>query len=123
MIAGLGAIIIAVQNASENLLVASGRTHTILVANIIRLCTVVPATFLGYFLYGFYGFLWFNLAATIPLLVYFFWQQNKYGLLDLSIELRRLFVALIVFLLCLAASQLLLKFLPAGWLHLGSKRH
>jgi lipopolysaccharide exporter len=123
MITGLGAVIIAVQNASENLLVASGRTHIVLVANVIRLCTVIPAALLGYFLYGFYGFLSFSAAATIPLLVYFFWQQKRFGLLDLASELRRLLVALLVFLVCLAASHLLLKVLPAGWLHLGLTRH
>lgn len=123
MITGLGAIVIASQNASENLLVASGRNHIVLVANVIRLCTVVPATFLGYFLYGFYGFLWFNLAATIPLLVYFFWEQKKYGLLNLASELQRLFFALLVFALCLGASHLLLRMIPVGWLHLGIKGH
>jgi O-antigen/teichoic acid export membrane protein len=123
MITGLGAIIIASQNASENLLVASGRNHIVLVANVIRLCTVVPATFLGYFLYGFYGFLWFNLAATIPLLVYFFWEQKKHGLLNLASELQRLFAALLVFALCLGASHLLLRLLPGRWLHLGIKGH
>jgi O-antigen/teichoic acid export membrane protein len=123
MILGLGAIITAFQNASENLLVASGRTHAVLVANVIRLCSIVPATFIGYYLFGFYGFLWFNLAATIPLLIYFYSEQKRFGLLRLTNELRLLCAALLVFLLCLAASHLLLALLPAGWLHLGRKRH
>jgi O-antigen/teichoic acid export membrane protein len=123
MILGLGGIIIAVQNASENLLVASGRTHMVLVANIIRLCSVIPATFLGYYLFGFYGFLWFNFAATIPLLLYFYSEQRRLELLNLTEELKRLGAALAVFLLCLAVSHLLMALVPANWLHLGLKKH
>jgi len=123
MILGLGAVITAFQSTSENLLVASGRTHIVLVANVIRLCSVIPATFFGYYLFGFYGFLWFNLAATIPLLMYFYYEQRKFNLLNLKKEVSLLGTALLVFLLCLAASHLLLASIPPGWLHLGLKKH
>jgi lipopolysaccharide exporter len=123
MIMGLGAVIVAFQNASETVLVAYGRTHIVLVANVIRLCSVIPATFLGYYFFGFYGFLWFNFAATIPLLVYLYGEQRRFRFLDLRNELSRLGAAFGVFLVCLAASHLLLAYVPAGWLHLGLKRH
>jgi O-antigen/teichoic acid export membrane protein len=123
MILGLGAVITAFQSTSENLLVASGRTHIVLVANVIRLCSVIPATFFGYYLFGFYGFLWFNLAATIPLLMYFYYEQRKFNLLNLKQELSLLGTALLVFLICLAASHLLLASIAPGWLHLGLKKH
>ncbi len=123
MVLALGAVIFAFQNASENVLVASGRTHAVLVANVIRLCSIIPASFLGYYLYGFDGFLWFNLAATIPLMVYFFCEQKKFGLLNLTNEMQRLGAALCVFLVSLALSHLFLAWVPAGWLHLGPKRH
>jgi len=121
MILGLGSIVVSSQNASENLLVAYGRTHTVLVANVIRLCSIVPATLLGYYFFGFDGFLWFNLAGTLPLLIYFFHTQSKYHLLDLKNELGRLGAGIAVFFICLAASHLLLHFIPAAWLHLGLK--
>jgi lipopolysaccharide exporter len=123
MITGLAAIIVAFQYASENLLVASGRSYIVLLSNAIRLCTVIPASLLGYYFFGFYGFLWFNLAATIPLLMYFYWEQKRSGLLDLASELRRMGEVLVIFLLCLGASHLVLKFFPEGWMHLGLKRH
>ena len=123
MILGLGAIVFAFQNASENLLMAAGRTSVVLQGNLIRLGSIVPATLLGYLLFGFYGFLWFNLAATLPLMLYFFWLQRKMGLFDLADESKRLGAAVLVFLLALAASHLLLALIPAGWLHLGLKRH
>jgi lipopolysaccharide exporter len=112
LILGLGAVISAFQNASENLLVASGRTHVVLIANCIRLASVVPATFIGFYLFGFYGFLWFNFLATIPLLVYFFAQQRKQQLLDLGYELRHLCIAFLIFVVCFALSQLLLRLFP-----------
>jgi lipopolysaccharide exporter len=123
MVLGLGSVVTAFQNASENLLVASGRTHTVLVANIIRVCSLIPATLIGYFLFGFTGFLWFSLGATVPVLIYYFRDQKKSGLLSLKDEFLLLLVALLVFFVCLAASQLLMKFVPADWLHLRLKRH
>jgi lipopolysaccharide exporter len=123
MILALGAIVIAFQNASENLLVASGRNHVVFLANVIRLCTIIPASLLGYYIFGFYGFLWFNLAATIPVLLYYFFEQKRLKLLMLRSELKLLALALFVFLLSLATSHLLLALLPAGWLHLGIHRH
>jgi O-antigen/teichoic acid export membrane protein len=123
MITGLGAILVAFQYASENLLVASGRSYVVLLSNIIRVCTIIPASLLGYYFFGLYGFLWFNVAAMIPLLIYFFWEQKRSGLLDLASELKRMGETLAVFLLCLGASQLVLKLFPEGWLHLGLKRH
>jgi lipopolysaccharide exporter len=123
MITGLAAILVAFQYASENVLVASGRSYVVLLSNVIRVCTIIPASLLGYYFFGLFGFLWFNLAAMIPLLTYFFWEQKKAGLLNLTSELKRMGEALAIFLLCLGASQLILKLLPEGWLHLGLKRH
>jgi lipopolysaccharide exporter len=121
MIMGLGGIILAFQNASENLLVASGRNYVVLVANIVRLCTIIPGTLLGYYLFGFYGFLWFNLAATVAVLLYFVYEQKKAGFLNLMEESRRLGAALVVFVVSLALGHLILRWIPAGWLHLGLK--
>jgi len=121
-ILGLGAIVAAFHHASENLLVASGRTHVVLVANIIRLCTIIPAALLGYYFFGFYGFLWFNLAAAVPLLAFYYYEQNKMDLLDLWDESKRFCIAMLAFLICFAASHLILNFIPLGWRHLGLKR-
>jgi O-antigen/teichoic acid export membrane protein len=123
MVLALGSIILAFQNASENLLVASGRTHTVLVANVIRVCSLIPVTLIGYFLFGFAGFLWFTLIATIPVLGYYYWQQKKFDLLSWKEELMLLVVALLVFVISLTASHLLIKFVPADSLHLRLRRN
>jgi O-antigen/teichoic acid export membrane protein len=120
---GLGAIMSAFQASSENLLVASGRTHMVLLGNVVRLFTVIPASILGYYLFGFYGFLWFGQASTVILVIYFFRQQRRYGLLDLSKELRLLGLAALVFVVCFSVGHLLLAFIPADSLHLLFRRH
>jgi O-antigen/teichoic acid export membrane protein len=123
MVLGLGSIVAAFQNASENLLVASGRTHTVLVANVIRVCSLIPITLLGYYLFGFNGFLWFTLLATVPVLTYYHQQQSKLGLVSWRDELTLLAIALLVFLLCFTSSHLLMRFVPAASLHLRLRRH
>ena len=123
MILALGAIILAFQNASENLLVASGRSYVVLMANIVRLCTIIPATLIGYYLFGFYGFLWFNLAAAVAVLVFFVREQKKAGFWNLAEEARRFGAALLVFFVSLALSHLILRLIPEGWLHLRLRNH
>jgi len=123
MITGLAAIVIAFQNTSENLLVAFGRTHMVLAANVFRLFTIIPASLLGYYWFGFQGFLWFNLLAQFPLVCYFFLAQHRDGLLDLPDELKRFGTGLAVFFASFAAGHLLLAAIPQTWLHIGLKRH
>jgi O-antigen/teichoic acid export membrane protein len=119
---GLGTVMGAFQNSSENVLVASGRTHMVLVANVVRIFSVIPASILGYYLFGFYGFLWFGQAATVILVIYFFRQQRRYDLLDLSKELRLMGLAALVFAICFSVSHLLLALIPADALHLRLRR-
>ena len=122
MVLGLGSVITAFQNASENLLVAAGRTHTLLVANVIRVCSLIPVTLLGYFLFGFTGFLWFTLLASVPVLAYYYQQQRRLGLVNWHYELKLLVIAVTVFLICLAASHTLMSLVPADALHLRLRR-
>lgn len=123
MVLGLVSVVASFEHPSENLLVASGRTHAVLVANLVRVVTVPVTTLLGYHLFGFSGFLWGGLGATLIVLLYFYWEQRRSQLLDTRIELNRIGLALCTFLLCLAVSQLLLKLLPAGLLQHALRQH
>ena len=63
----------------------------VLLSNVIRvLHNYHLPPLLGYYFFGLYGFLWFNLAATIPLLMYFYWEQKRSGLLNVGTELKRM---------------------------------
>lgn len=119
MILSLSALIIAFQNASENLLLAAGLTHTTLIANVVRFFSIIPATLIGCYFFGLYGFLWFNLAANIILMIYLYVVQRKHNLLNLANEFTRLGLAMTVFMVSLAASHVLLALMPGGWLHRG----
>ena len=120
---GLGAVIAAFQNPSENLLVASGRAHVVLGANIVRIASLIPAVILGYHFFGFQGFIWCTMAAAVPPLLYFYWEQWRNHLLNPIRELAGLGVCAAVFLICLGLSHVLLGIMPAGWLHLGFGHH
>jgi O-antigen/teichoic acid export membrane protein len=119
----LGAIIAAFQNASENLLVASGQSRVVLGANIIRIVSLIPAVVLGYHFFGFEGFLWCTMAAALPPLLYFYWEQWRASLLQPLRELAGLGLCTVVFLACLGLSQVLLRIVPPNWLHLGLGHH
>jgi O-antigen/teichoic acid export membrane protein len=118
MVLALGALLSAFLNASENMMVASGKNHFVFAGNAIWLISVIPASLIGYYTFGFEGFLWFNLAARLPSLCYFYYEQGRYGLLDLRAEIRMLLLALGVFFICLLLSHILLAVMPAGLLHL-----
>jgi lipopolysaccharide exporter len=117
MVLGFGALMGSFQGTSENLLVASGRTHVVLVANILRVVTIAPVTLLGWYLFGFPGFVWASVVSGLPVLIYFYREQRKDGLLDHRAELRRFGWALLVFAVCFALSRGLLLFIPPDFLH------
>jgi lipopolysaccharide exporter len=121
MVLGLGMVVSAFFNASENVLVAAGLTHAVLVGNALTLAALVPASLLGYHFFGLKGFLWFNLAATFVPLFYVYHQQHKLKLLKTRIELRWMATAFGVFLLCLLLSHIFLAVVPQSWLHLHLK--
>jgi lipopolysaccharide exporter len=122
MVLGLGTLVSAFFNVSENVLVAAGLTHAVLMGNAVTLAALVPASLLGYYFYGLKGFLWFNLAATVAPLIYLYYQQHRLHLLNLRTELRRMALGLSVFLVCLALSHLFLALIPESWLHLHLKQ-
>lgn len=119
----LGAIIAAFQNASENLLVASGLSRVVLGANIVRLVSLIPAVVLGYHFFGFEGFLWCSTAAALPPLLYDYWEQWRNRLLEPLRELAGFGLCIVVFLTSLGLSHVLLGIVPPSWLHLGLGHH
>jgi O-antigen/teichoic acid export membrane protein len=118
MVLGLGAMVSAFFNASENVLVAAGMTHAVLVGNALLLGSLVPASLLGYYFYGLKGFLWFNLGAALIPLAYAYSMQHRLKLLKPRVELQWMAAALGVFLICLLLSHIFLAVVPHSWLHL-----
>jgi O-antigen/teichoic acid export membrane protein len=121
-IQSIGAVISAFLNASENVLVASGKTNMVLRGNIFRVCTVIPSTVLGFYVFGLAGFLWFGVAAALPLLGYFYYEQSQCGLLNLRRESALLGWALIAFACAYLVSHVLMNAVPPDLIHATLKR-
>lgn len=116
MAMGIGGIFAAMQNSSENLLVAAGHTRAVLAGNIIRLVAMAPLTLLGYYWFGFKGFIWFGLLANLPILAYFYRLQHRSALLDLKFEGKRFVSAALVFAVCFAISALIAPHIPSDFI-------
>lgn len=112
MAMSIGAFITGFQSTSENVLVASGRTRVVLVANMVRLVVLAPFTLAGYYFFGFQGFLWFGLLGGLLVLLYYYREQRRAGLLDLRAEFRRGAWGAAVFALCLICSSLVVEHIP-----------
>jgi hypothetical protein len=84
------------------------------VANLVRVAIIPVSTLAGYWLYGFNGFLWANVLANLVVLVYFYAEQRREGLLDARSEWVRAGWASGMFVACAALSALLLRFVPLG---------
>lgn len=83
-------MILPFASTSEDLLVASGRTHIQLIGNIIRLCYLIPAVFAGYHFFGFKGFVFFAMLEMLPSALYYTWVQHRQGLIIFRYEGMRL---------------------------------
>jgi lipopolysaccharide exporter len=123
LVLGLATVLAGFEHPAENLLVAAGRTHVVLMANVIRVVVLPISTLLGYYFFGFYGFLWGTLAAPVAVTWYCFWEQERQGLLVRKAEVERLVEAAGVFLVCYLVSRVWVHFVPPGLLQHALKRH
>jgi lipopolysaccharide exporter len=101
---------LAFTAAAEDLLIATGDSHIILVANLLRGAWMGAATFLGYYFFGFTGFVYGVSLTNLPALVYYLRLQHTKKLLVLRYEMYKLVfactIALAFYALGLLASAL-----------------
>jgi lipopolysaccharide exporter len=98
-------IIISLAAPAEDLLVASGKTHVVLVGNILRACWVVPGCLLGYYLFGFQGFLVAAMLETLPALIYLWYLQYRDGMMIVKYEWIKLALVVGIFSMSFVVSQ------------------
>lgn len=103
----LRSIILTFASTSEDLLVASGRAHIQLIGNVIRLCYLVPAVFIGYHFFGFKGFIYFAMLEMLPTALYYTWVQSRQGLIVFRNEGLRLGFVIAVAVLSFGACEML----------------
>jgi lipopolysaccharide exporter len=79
-------IISSLLIAAEQFLLATGASRVIAVNTALRLCWVVPACLLGYYFYGFSGFLYAGMLEPLLPLIYVWSLQYKQGMLIVRYE-------------------------------------
>lgn len=75
---------------AEAVLTATGQVRVQLMANIIRVVWIVPASLIGFHLYGFAGFIVLSCMDAFPATAYVLYQQAKSELLIVRYEILRL---------------------------------
>lgn len=95
----LRAGIIAFSSPAEDLLVAVGEYGVILIGSILRTAWMITASLIGYYYFGFYGFIYGIAANPLPALLYYWWRQRQHNMLILRYELVKLGLFIAVALL------------------------
>jgi lipopolysaccharide exporter len=86
----LRAALLSLACPSEDLLIAAGELQVTLVGNVLRAIWTVVGSLIGYYCFGFIGFIYgMALSGLLPL-IYCYWLQNRKGFLILKYELYKI---------------------------------
>ena len=77
----LRAVFLALASPSEDLLIASGMYKVILHGNVLRALGMATASLLGYYFFGFLGFVYGTALSGLPPLIYYLWLQKQKDML------------------------------------------
>lgn len=81
------AVLMAIASPAEDMLVATGESHIVLIGNIYRAVWMICASILGYYVFGFMGFVYGVSFSGLPPLAYYLRLQRKKGMLIAKYEL------------------------------------
>jgi O-antigen/teichoic acid export membrane protein len=84
------AALLSLASPAEELLIAAGTWHVILVGNVVRAISLISASLIGYHFFGFMGFTYGAALSGLPPLIYYLWLQEQKGMLIAKYELYRL---------------------------------
>jgi lipopolysaccharide exporter len=108
----LRAVLLALASPAEDMLMAAGFIHVMLVGNIFRAVWLFVASLGGYALFGFTGFVYGAALSGLPPLAYYLWVQHAKGFLITKYELYKVAFACVVAVVAYFSSALLLELLP-----------
>jgi O-antigen/teichoic acid export membrane protein len=100
----LKASLLALASPAEDLLIATGEYQIILHGNVFRAAWMFIGSLMGYYLFGFMGFVYGAALSGLPPLLYYFALQRRKGLLVCKYELYR-----VAFLIAVGVSSHLLS--------------
>lgn len=106
------AALLSLASPAEDLLIAAGEAHVILVGNILRAVWMFTASLAGYFLFGFTGFVYGAALAGLPPLLYYYQLQRRKGFLIVRYEFFKVAFAVLIAISAYVSSHLLLALWP-----------
>lgn len=110
----LRAMLLSLATPAEDLMIAAGAVHVMLVGNFFRALWMFTMSLTGYYLFGFMGFTYGAALSPLPPLIYYWWLQRKSGMMVPKYELFKISFAACVAMGAYAACSLILAFLPVG---------
>jgi O-antigen/teichoic acid export membrane protein len=110
------ASLLSLYSPAEDVLIAAGESHILLVANIFRAIWIVAAGLGGYYFLGFMGFVYGVALGNLPPLVYYIWLQRKKGMLIARFEFYKIAVVVCVAVAASLMAHVVHAYFPA--LHL-----
>jgi lipopolysaccharide exporter len=106
------ALLLSLACPAEDLLISAGQFHVILVGNVLRASWIVLGSLVGYYFFGFSGFIYGLSLSGLPPLTYYLWLQKSKGMLIVKYELYKVAFALVVGVTSYAGSNLFLALFP-----------
>jgi lipopolysaccharide exporter len=106
------AVLLSFASPAEDLLISAGRFHVILVGNVLRATWIVLGSLIGYYCFGFLGFVYGLSLSGSPPLVYYLWLQNSKGMLIVKYEVYKVAFALGVGIASYMVSAVFLTLFP-----------
>jgi lipopolysaccharide exporter len=106
------AVLLSFASPAEDLLISAGQFHVILVGNILRTGWIILGSLVGYYLFGFLGFVYGLALSGLPPLFYYLWLQKSKGMLIARYEVYKVAFALGVGIASYLASALFLSLFP-----------
>jgi lipopolysaccharide exporter len=106
------AVFLSFASPAEDLLISAGQFHVILIGNVLRASWIVLASLLGYYYFGFSGFVYGIALSGLPPLAYYLWLQKSKGMLIVKYELYKVAFVIAVGVTSYVASDLFLALFP-----------
>jgi lipopolysaccharide exporter len=108
----LRAMLLSLATPAEDLLIASGASHVMLVGNLFRALWMFVMSLAGYYFFGFMGFTYGAALSALPPLIYYWRLQRKSGMMIAKYELSKVTFAACVAIGAYAFASLVLAFFP-----------
>ena len=107
------AALLSLACPSEDLLIAAGESQVILIGNVLRAIWTVAGSLIGYYCFGFIGFIYGMALSGLPPLTYYYWLQNEKGFLIPRYELYKVGFITIVAIMAYFGSSVVWKIVLA----------